>query len=120
MIKLEANRFEKHRKNALNCEYHLTPHAKKLVRVAFERVNLCDYEIAIASEGDMYCCVVNRLTSSNKYTTHIPAGDTNGSFFGKCTCGVPRVDGIPCPHMIAVCKSGWIEGLSESNIMPYW
>ena len=68
----------------------------------------------------MYCCVVNRLTSSNKYTTHIPAGDTNGSFFGKCTCGVPRVDGIPCSHMIAVCKSGQIEGLSESNIMPYW
>ena len=53
MITFEANRFEKHRKNAWNCEDHLTPHAKKLVRDAFERVNLCDYEISIASEGDM-------------------------------------------------------------------
>jgi hypothetical protein len=90
-----------------------------MVKDAFESVNLRDYEIAISREGDMYC-VVNRLTSSNKYATHIPAGDTNVSFFGKCTCGVPRVDGIPCPHMIAVCKSGRIEGLTESNIMPYW
>ena len=44
----------------------------------------------------------------------------NGSFFGSCDCGVPRVDGFPCQHMIAVCKSGRIEGLNESNIMPYW
>ena len=64
--------------------------------------------------------MVNRLTSSNKYTTHIPGTDTNGSFFGTCNCGVPRVDGLPCQHMIAVCKSGRIDGLDESNVMPYW
>ena len=64
--------------------------------------------------------MVNRLTSSNSYTTIIPVFDTNGSFFGTCTCGVPRVDGFPCQHMIAVCKSGCIDGLDESNVMPYW
>ncbi len=57
-------------------------------------------------------CVVNHPTSSNKYTTCIP-GRT-------CNCGIPQVAGLPCQHMIAVCKSGCIDGLDESNVMPYW
>ena len=88
--------------------------------ICFQRVNVRDYDIEIATEADTYCCVVNRLTSSNKYTTRIPVNDTNGSFFGTCNCGVPRVDGLPCQHMIAVCKSGRIDGLNQSNVMPYW
>jgi hypothetical protein len=120
LIKLEAMRFEKHRENAWGCTEDLTPHSKKLAKDAFQKVNVRDYSIKIGMEGDTYCCVVNRLTSSNKYTTRIPINDTHGSFFGSCNCGVPRVDGFPCQHMIAVCKSGRIEGLNESNIMPYW
>ena len=120
LIKLEATRFQKHRENAWTCSDELTPYGKKMARDAFQSVNLRDYHIEIATEGDTYCCVVNRLTSSNKYTTHIPGTDTNGSFFGTCNCGIPRVDGLPCQHMIAVCKSGRIDGLDESNVMPYW
>ena len=120
LIKLEAMRFEKHRDKAWSCADDLTPHGQKLARDAFQKVNVRDYQIKISQEIDRYCCVVNRLTSSNKYTTHIPVFDTNGSFFGTCTCGVPRVDGFPCQHMIAVCKSGRIDGLDESNVMPYW
>ena len=88
--------------------------------ICFQRVNVRDYDVEIAREADTYCCVVNRLTSSNKYTTRIPVNDTNGSFFGTCNCGVPRVDGLPCQHMIAVCKSGHIDGLNQSNVMPCW
>ena len=120
LIKLEATRFEKHREKAWTCADELTPHGKKLAMDAFQKVNVRDYNIEITTQGDTYCCVVNRLTSSNKYTTLIPGNDTNGSFFGTCNCGVPRVDGLPCQHMIAVCKSGRIEGLDESNVMPYW
>ena len=46
--------------------------------------------------------------------------DDYGSHFGTCTCGVPKVDGIPCLHMVAICKSNRIEGLNENNIMPFW
>ena len=120
LIKLEAMRFDKHREKAWNCADVLTPHGKKLAMEAFQRINVRDYYIEIATAGENYCCVVNRLTSSNKFTTHIPGNATNGSFFGACTCGVPRVDGVPCQHMIAVCKSGRIDGLDESNVMPYW
>jgi len=98
----------------------LTPKGTQLARDAFQRVNVRDYCIDIREEGDTYVCFVNRLTSSNLYNTRVPMNDTNGSFFGTCTCGVPQVDGLPCQHMIAVCKSGRIEGLNESNVMPYW
>ena len=121
LIKLEATRFEKHKENAWNrMDELLTPHSTRLAKDAFQKVNVRDYYIEIGKEGDTYCCVVNRLTSSNKYTTRIPGYDTHGSFFGTCDCGIPRVDGFPCQHMIAVCKSGRIEGLKESNVMPYW
>ncbi len=120
LIKLEAMQFEKHREKTWTCADDLTPHGQKLAREAFQKVNVQDYQIEISPEIDRYCCVVNRLTSSNKYTTHIPVFDTNGSFFGTCTCGIPLVDGFPCQHMIAVCKSGRIDGFDESNVMPYW
>jgi len=97
LIKLEATRFEKHKENAWNrMDELLTPHSTRLAKDAFQKVNVRDYYIEIGKEGDTYVCVVNRLTSSNKYTTRIPGYDTHGSFFGTCDCGIPRVDGFPC------------------------
>jgi hypothetical protein len=29
-------------------------------------------------------------------------------------------DGVPCQHMVAVSKSGVIEGFDKNNIMPVW
>ena len=46
--------------------------------------------------------------------------DNNGSHFGTCTCGVLKVDGIPCMHIVAICKSNRIQGLNENYIMPFW
>ena len=38
-----------------------------------------------------------------------------------CTCGVPKMDGVPCRHVVAVVKSGRAQGdLNMINIMPYW
>ena len=38
-----------------------------------------------------------------------------------CTCGVPKMDGVPCRHVVAVVKSGRARGdLNMINIMPYW
>ena len=69
----------------------------------------------------MWCCHINRIVSNNLYTCHIPiVANDYGSHFGTCTCGVPKVDGIPCMHMVAICKSNRIEGLNENNIMPFW
>ena len=43
------------------------------------------------------------------------------SVFGGCSCGVPKMHGIPCHHMVAVVKSHCIEGLNPVNAMlPWW
>ncbi len=43
-----------------------------------------------------------------------------GSHFGGCTCGIANTDSVPCPHMVAVVKSGWVAGLTPNNAMPKW
>jgi hypothetical protein len=50
----------------------------------------------------------------------IPKTDTLGSRFGKCTCGFPKKEGIPCQHMVAVSKLGRINGLTRTAVMPHW
>jgi hypothetical protein len=69
----------------------------------------------------MDCHQVKFVISTNLYTCHIPmVADNNGSHFGTCTCGVLKVDGIPCMHIVAICKSNRIQGLNENYIMPFW
>jgi hypothetical protein len=50
----------------------------------------------------------------------IPTSDTLGSRIGKCTCGFPKKEGIPCQHMVAVSKLGRIDGLARTAVMPHW
>jgi hypothetical protein len=40
--------------------------------------------------------------------------------FGSCSCRVTQVMGVPCQHMVAVLKSGVIEGFDKNNIMLVW
>jgi len=42
------------------------------------------------------------------------------SVFGGCTCGAPKVNGVPCHHMIAVVKISRVDGLTTKNAMPSW
>jgi hypothetical protein len=49
-----------------------------------------------------------------------PKTDTMGSRFGKCTCGYPNKEGIPCGHMVAVSKLGTINGLTRIAVTPHW
>jgi len=121
LLDLEGKRYNGHCENAWRCTDILTPYGKKLMVGAFDQVNFRDFEIAVTQQGDMWCCHINRIVSTNLYTCHIPmVADDYGSHFGTCTCGVPKVDGIPCMHMVALCKSNRIEGLNEKNIMPFW
>ena len=121
LLDLEGKRYNAHCDNAWSCTDILTPYGKKLLVGAFDQVNFRDFEIAVTQQGDMWCCHINRIVSTNLYTCHIPmVADDYGSHFGTCTCGVPKVDGIPCLHMVAICKSNRIEGLNENNIMPFW
>jgi hypothetical protein len=74
----------------------------------------------INPEGNRYCCIVNRIVSPNNYTCWFHVIEENGSICGVSSCGVPRVDGIPCYYMVAVSKSKKFVGLNGTNIMPFW
>jgi hypothetical protein len=90
----------------------------KVITKAFKDVNARKIEIYVNPQGDRLSCRVNQIISPNIYTCWFHAIEEEGSLFGDCTCGVPKVDGIPCCHMVAVCKSKKIVGLNENNIMP--
>jgi hypothetical protein len=120
LLHLEDKRYKGHVETAWGRDDELTSYGSNLIGEAFKKVNLRDYSITVhLSEGD-HICRVQRLVSTNQYTCAIPMFEHEDSYFGTCTCGVPKVDGVPCVHMIAVVKSNRIEGLNESNIMPYW
>ena len=120
LLHLEDKRYKGHVEAAWGRHHELTPHGSNLIGKAFKKVVLRDYHINVHQQGVEHICMVNRVVSANQYTCVIPMVDNEDSYFGTCTCGVPKVDGIPCVHMIAVVKSNRIEGLNESNIMPYW
>jgi len=50
----------------------------------------------------------------------IPFQATMGMRFGMCTCGKPKMDGVPCKHMAVIAMSSMIEGLTGIQVMPYW
>ncbi len=71
-------------------------------------------------ENEHIANVSKNSTSHREYSVNIPKSDTFGSRFGKCTCGLPKIKGIPCQHMVVVQKSGRIDGLTRAAVMPHW
>jgi len=56
-----------------------------------------------------------------QYIVKIPkVGKDHGSWFGSCSCGFPKKEGIPCDHMVAITKAGRIPNLSRVELMPFW
>jgi len=47
---------------------------------------------------------------------------SRNSMFGRCTCGVPKRDGVPCIHMAVLVLAGDLPEpmLTQVSIMPYW
>ena len=123
MLKLESKRFGSNRDKAWSWKEVLTPHGKTLMEKVFRSVNPRDYSITVEAEASSgaYKCYVSRNVSQYNYVCWFPAYyDDEGSLFGRCSCGVPNTDGLPCHHMVAVVKSYKIEGLNETNVMPIW
>ncbi len=87
----------------------------------FKKVNLLEFKIHLMDNKGHHAAVVSKKsTSKREYTVIIPKTDIIGSRFGKCTCGYPRKEGIPCDHMVAVFKLGRINQLSRIAVMSHW
>ncbi len=57
----------------------------------------------------------------NEQIITLPKNLVNGSYFGRCTCGVDLTDAVPCKHMAAIALSSVIRPqITPMNIMPIW
>ncbi len=87
----------------------------------FQNVNVQDFKVNLAEKDDHHTAILSKKsTSAREYTMIIPKTDTLGSRFGKCTCGFPKKEGIPCQQMVAVSTLGRIDGLTRTAVMPHW
>jgi hypothetical protein len=119
LLQKENERFLSHREEAYKWKEELTPHGLKLQDEIFKKVEYCDYSISIVNGIERVTCTVARVgkVARECYFLVVPIMD---SVFGGCTCGAPKVNGVPCHHMIAVVKSSRVEGLTTTNAMPSW
>jgi hypothetical protein len=93
----------------------------ELMEEAFNNVKVEDFKVHLTENDNEHTAIVSKKsTSQREYSVIIPKSDTLGSRFGKCTCGFPKKEGIPCQHMAAVSKLGRIDGLTRTAIMPHW
>jgi hypothetical protein len=67
-----------------------------------------------------HICGSPYLPTSDDWVLQIPKEPMRGSHFGRCTCGVDRLDSAPCAHMAAVAASSRLPGVTRHNIMSYW
>jgi hypothetical protein len=92
----------------------------ELMEEAFKKVNIQEFKFHLTNNEDNHAAVVSKKSASERgYTVIIPKTDTMGSRFGKCKCGFPKKEGIPCDHMVAVSKLGRINELSRIAVMPH-
>jgi hypothetical protein len=121
LLQLEGKRFHKWKANAWACDTPFTPRGMQIMKDVFENVTVTDYRLRVIPNETMYSASVSKNTTGARvYHVNLPRNAYNGSHFGKCTCGVPAKDGIPCVHMAVLVRSSEIPILTRSNIMPYF
>jgi hypothetical protein len=91
------------------------------IDVRNNNVNVQDFKAHLTENEDEHTAIVSKKSTSHReYSVNLPQSATLGSRFGKCTCGFPKKEGIPCQHMVAVSKLEIIDGLTRAAIMPNW
>ena len=121
LLKLESERYAFYQHQAWEREEILTDKGTRLMEECFDGVKVGEYQMSIATfDGGHQTIVIKASVNSKHHTVIIPLIGRHGSRFGTCTCGKPATDGVPCAHMVVVAKSSSIEGLTRTQIMPYW
>jgi hypothetical protein len=122
-IKAECKRFRYQRAAAWSSSNELTPRGEQEYKEVFEGVNYRDFSINVVDRGNIgleISVMRNVVGGRHANTVRIPKEPTKGSYFGRCTCGLPQHNAIPCKHMAVVVVSSRIPVLSRTNIMPFW
>jgi hypothetical protein len=121
LLKKESTRYNKQRNLAWNHAQILTPKGMELMEEAFQNVNVQDFKVHLTENIYHHTAIVSKKPAGEReYSMIIQKSDTLGTRFGKCTCGFPKKEGIPCQHMVAVSKLGRIDGLAKTAVMSHW
>ena len=84
----------------------------------FRNIHLRNYRYEVQETNDRWMITtterVNDKTIQNVVEIMKVPG-THGSRFGTCTCGRPKVLGVPCAHMVIAVRMGRIPLLNEEN-----
>jgi hypothetical protein len=121
LLKKESTRYDKQHNLAWKHTQKLNPKGMELMEEAFQNVNIQDFKVYLTENDNQYTSIVSKKsTSERKYSKIIPKSDTLGSRFGKCTCGFPKKEGIPCQYMMAIQKLGRVDGLTRAAVMLHW
>ena len=90
------------------------------MKEVFEDISVGNYDISAVNFADYTLFNVKKNGTNNvNAKVKIPNLPVKGSRFGTCSCGAPKVLGIPCEHMAAVVQAGY-NGLTTTDIMPFW
>ncbi len=121
LLKLESERFTKQQMAAWSHDGYFTPRGQQM----FDEIVLTsttDYWVCIENDADFHIGKVKLpiKNTSPERTVKIPKININNLSFGTCSYGVPQVDSVPCIHMMAVAKSGHVNGLAVEDLMPWW
>ena len=83
----------------------MTPKEMEHMEMVFNDVNVCEY--CLTNHEDMfwyYASISKNTEKAREYHERLPKESYNGSYFGKCTCGVTSKEGIPFRHMVVLVK----------------
>jgi hypothetical protein len=122
LMKLESTRYEEMRVAAWRHDGVLTPRGRQLCDDAAKEVpRPRDYIYTmIEHEHTREFKIKGNNLLSRTHRVIINKETSRGQFAADCDCGVPRMNGMPCRHIVAIAKSTNIEGLNMVSVMPYW
>ena len=75
------------------------------MEMVFKDVNVREYRLTTHDDLFWHYATISKNTeTAREYHVRLPKESYNGSYFGKCTCGVTSKEGIPCRHMVVLVK----------------
>ena len=117
LLKKEGIRYERaqsdaHKKSKWS-DSHLTPKGMTIMEEIFDKCDPTIYRVQMTDYPDSNQFVVSKKSvAMRQYIFKIPkVGMDHGSWFGTCSCGFLKKEGIPCNHMVAITKAGRIPNL---------
>ena len=121
LLKLEGERYNMWKEKAWLRDLPLTPRGMEIMQEIFDEVNVREYRVNMEEDEMQYIVTVAKNTDAGTTNyVRLPKVAFRGSYFGTCTCGVPKKEGVPCRHMVVIVKSSLIGGLTRVGIMPYF